>query len=40
MIDSQLKGLGIFGAASVAMKKTLMTLTKNITRKVLNTKTL
>ena len=26
MIDSQLKGLGIFGAASVAMKNTLMTL--------------
>ena len=26
MIDSQLKGLGIFGAASVALKNTLMTL--------------
>jgi len=26
MIDSQLKGLGVFGAASVAMKNTLMTL--------------
>ena len=26
MIDSQLKGLGIFGAASVAMKNTLMTI--------------
>ena len=33
MIDSQLKGLGIFGAASVAMKNTLMTLYKEHNKK-------
>ena len=40
MIDSQLRGLGIFGTASVAVKNTLMTLYKEHNKKVLNTKTL